>query len=127
MAALWSAVIRSFSKKTRIFECRDRKDYRKGPRADRENCGSALIQDGRYLCCRVSGKHSVFLFYPVNSVVKIVPSERQKVRLWIRAPIRIGQGIEFDYCTVHAVQSLREESVEVHIVNNNPSNTQLSQ
>ncbi len=36
-------------------------------------------------------------------------------------PIRIGQGIEFDYCTVHAVQALREEEdVEVHIVNNNP-------
>ena len=35
-------------------------------------------------------------------------------------PIRIGQGIEFDYCTVHAVQALRDEGVEVHIVNNNP-------
>ena len=35
-------------------------------------------------------------------------------------PIRIGQGIEFDYCTVHAVKALREEHVEVHIVNNNP-------
>ena len=33
---------------------------------------------------------------------------------------RIGQGIEFDYCTVHAVQALRDEGVEVHIVNNNP-------
>ncbi|MFB6125561.1 MAG: carbamoyl-phosphate synthase large subunit [Halanaeroarchaeum sp.] len=35
-------------------------------------------------------------------------------------PIRIGQGVEFDYCTVHAVRALREEGVDAHIVNNNP-------
>lgn len=35
-------------------------------------------------------------------------------------PIRIGQGVEFDYCTVHAVQALRESGIEAHIVNNNP-------
>ncbi len=51
---------------------------------------------------------------------EIIPSDRQKVLILGSGPIRIGQGIEFDYCTVHAVQSLREEGVEVHIVNNNP-------
>jgi carbamoyl-phosphate synthase large subunit len=51
---------------------------------------------------------------------EIVPSERQKVLILGSGPIRIGQGIEFDYCTVHAVKALREEQVEVHIVNNNP-------
>jgi carbamoyl-phosphate synthase large subunit len=35
-------------------------------------------------------------------------------------PIRIGQGVEFDYCTVHAVEALREAGVEAHVVNNNP-------
>ncbi|MFW6383946.1 MAG: carbamoyl-phosphate synthase large subunit [Halodesulfurarchaeum sp.] len=35
-------------------------------------------------------------------------------------PIRIGQGVEFDYVTVHAVQALREAGIETHIVNNNP-------
>ena len=35
-------------------------------------------------------------------------------------PIRIGQGVEFDYCSVHAVQALRELGIEVHVVNNNP-------
>jgi len=35
-------------------------------------------------------------------------------------PIRIGQGVEFDYCTVHAVRALREAGVDVHVVNNNP-------
>lgn len=35
-------------------------------------------------------------------------------------PIRIGQGVEFDYCTVHAVQALRGIGIETHVVNNNP-------
>ncbi|HON80817.1 MAG TPA: carbamoyl-phosphate synthase large subunit [Methanoregulaceae archaeon] len=51
---------------------------------------------------------------------EIPTSDRQKVLILGSGPIRIGQGIEFDYCTVHAVKALREEQVEVHIVNNNP-------
>jgi carbamoyl-phosphate synthase large subunit len=35
-------------------------------------------------------------------------------------PIRIGQGVEFDYCTVHAVRALREAGIDAHVVNNNP-------
>ena len=35
-------------------------------------------------------------------------------------PIRIGQGVEFDYCSVHAVRALREMGIETHVVNNNP-------
>ncbi|MFW6265241.1 MAG: carbamoyl-phosphate synthase large subunit, partial [Halanaeroarchaeum sp.] len=35
-------------------------------------------------------------------------------------PIRIGQGVEFDYCTVHAVRALREQGIDAHVVNNNP-------
>ncbi|MFB6191721.1 MAG: carbamoyl-phosphate synthase large subunit, partial [Haloarculaceae archaeon] len=35
-------------------------------------------------------------------------------------PIRIGQGVEFDYCSVHAVRALREIGVDAHVVNNNP-------
>ncbi len=55
-----------------------------------------------------------------DAACEIEPSDRQKVLILGSGPIRIGQGIEFDYCTVHAVQALREEGVEVHIVNNNP-------
>ncbi|HJK67303.1 MAG TPA: carbamoyl-phosphate synthase large subunit [Methanocorpusculum sp.] len=44
----------------------------------------------------------------------------KKVLILSSGAIRIGQGIEFDYCTVHAVKSLREEGIEVHILNNNP-------
>ena len=35
-------------------------------------------------------------------------------------PIRIGQGVEFDYCSVHAVQALEAVGIDAHVVNNNP-------
>ena len=35
-------------------------------------------------------------------------------------PIRIGQGIEFDYCSVHGVYALQDENVETIMINNNP-------
>ena len=47
-------------------------------------------------------------------------SDRKKVLIIGAGPIRIGQGIEFDYCTVHAVKALRESGIEAHIINNNP-------
>ena len=51
---------------------------------------------------------------------EIIPDRKQKVLIIGSGPIRIGQGIEFDYCTVHAVMALREAGIIVHIVNNNP-------
>ncbi|HVP93704.1 MAG TPA: carbamoyl-phosphate synthase large subunit [Methanoregulaceae archaeon] len=51
---------------------------------------------------------------------EIVINDAKKVLIIGSGPIRIGQGIEFDYCTVHAVMALREIGIEVHIVNNNP-------
>jgi carbamoyl-phosphate synthase large subunit len=48
------------------------------------------------------------------------PTSKKKVLIIGSGPIRIGQGIEFDYCTVHAVTALREEGIETHILNNNP-------
>ncbi|AAV48049.1 carbamoyl-phosphate synthase large subunit [Haloarcula sp. JP-Z28] len=35
-------------------------------------------------------------------------------------PIRIGQGVEFDYCSVHAVRALENLGIDAHVVNNNP-------
>ncbi|MFQ5330208.1 MAG: carbamoyl-phosphate synthase large subunit [Thermodesulfobacteriota bacterium] len=48
------------------------------------------------------------------------PSERKKVIILGSGPNRIGQGIEFDYCCVHASLALREEGVESIMVNCNP-------
>jgi carbamoyl-phosphate synthase large subunit len=48
------------------------------------------------------------------------PSDRQKVIILGGGPNRIGQGIEFDYCCVHAAYSLREVGIETIMVNCNP-------
>ncbi len=49
-----------------------------------------------------------------------VVTERKKVIVLGSGPIRIGQGVEFDYSTVHAVRTIRELGFEAIVVNNNP-------
>ncbi|MDR4465729.1 MAG: carbamoyl-phosphate synthase large subunit [Nitrospira sp.] len=48
------------------------------------------------------------------------PSDRRKVVILGGGPNRIGQGIEFDYCCVHAAMSLREDGIDTIMVNCNP-------
>ena len=48
------------------------------------------------------------------------PTDRKKVLILGSGPIRIGQGIEFDYCCVHAAFALREAGYETVMVNCNP-------
>ena len=48
------------------------------------------------------------------------PSDRPKVVILGGGPNRIGQGIEFDYCCVHAAMALREEAIDTIMVNCNP-------
>lgn len=47
-------------------------------------------------------------------------SNRKKVLILGSGPIRIGQGIEFDYCSVHSVLALQNEDIESIMINNNP-------
>ncbi|MCR4436815.1 MAG: carbamoyl-phosphate synthase large subunit [Clostridiales bacterium] len=49
-----------------------------------------------------------------------VVSDKRKVVVLGSGPIRIGQGIEFDYCSVHSVKALKELGIESIIINNNP-------
>ncbi len=48
------------------------------------------------------------------------PTDKKKIIVFGSGPIRIGQGIEFVYCSVHCVWSLKEEGCEAIICNNNP-------
>ncbi|MFB6303639.1 MAG: carbamoyl-phosphate synthase large subunit, partial [Haloferacaceae archaeon] len=50
----------------------------------------------------------------------VVDRDAQSVVVVGGGPIRIGQGVEFDYCAVHAIQALREEGIDAHVINNNP-------
>ena len=49
-----------------------------------------------------------------------VRSERKKILVLGSGPIRIGQGVEFDYSTVHAIWTIKEAGYEAIIINNNP-------
>jgi len=57
-------------------------------------------------------------FDGVNEVEE--KSDKKKIMVLGSGPIRIGQGIEFDYCSVHSVWALSQEGYETIIVNNNP-------
>jgi len=58
--------------------------------------------------------------YETEDEVLDRPDNKEKVCVIGSGPIRIGQGIEFDYCTVHAVFSLKERGITSIIINNNP-------
>jgi len=51
---------------------------------------------------------------------EVTPSEKRKVVVIGSGPIRIGQGIEFDYCSVHCIWALKKLGYEAVIINNNP-------
>jgi carbamoyl-phosphate synthase large subunit len=51
---------------------------------------------------------------------EVMVSDDKKVIIIGAGPIRIGQGIEFDYCCVHAAMALKEDGIETIIINNNP-------
>jgi carbamoyl-phosphate synthase large subunit len=51
---------------------------------------------------------------------EVRPSEKRKVMILGGGPNRIGQGIEFDYCCVHAAFALKEDGFETLMVNSNP-------
>ncbi|MGM8214405.1 carbamoyl-phosphate synthase large subunit [Bacillaceae bacterium W0354] len=51
---------------------------------------------------------------------RVVNSKRKKIVVIGSGPIRIGQGIEFDYATVHSVQAIKEAGYEAIMINNNP-------
>ena len=57
-------------------------------------------------------------FHAQEDEVKV--SKARKVIVLGSGPIRIGQGVEFDYCSVHSVWALREMGIEAIIINNNP-------
>ncbi|MCX6992301.1 MAG: carbamoyl-phosphate synthase large subunit, partial [Kiritimatiellaeota bacterium] len=69
----------------------------------------------------VSGvENAAYYFSTYNAPDKTQSSSRKKVMVLGGGPNRIGQGIEFDYCCVHAAFTLRDEGYETIMVNCNP-------
>src|SRR5699024_6105352 len=55
-----------------------------------------------------------------DEVNEAMPLKGQKVVVLGAGPIRVGQGIEFDYCSVHATMSLQDQGINATVINNNP-------
>jgi len=69
----------------------------------------------------VSGVEDAAYYYSTYNAPDVVgTSERRKIMVLGGGPNRIGQGIEFDYCCVHAAFALRDEGFETIMVNCNP-------
>jgi carbamoyl-phosphate synthase large subunit len=71
-------------------------------------------------CAAEFAAKTPYYYSTYDTECELKPSGNKKVLILGSGPIRIGQGIEFDYSTVHAVMALREQGIEAHIVNNNP-------
>jgi carbamoyl-phosphate synthase large subunit len=74
-------------------------------------------------CAAEFGTHTAYLYstYEAEGAeCEAAPTERQKIMVLGGGPNRIGQGIEFDYCCVHAALALREDGFETIMVNCNP-------
>ena len=63
---------------------------------------------------------SSYFYSTYDQYDEVKVDNRRKVIVIGSGPIRIGQGIEFDYCTVHSIKTLRKMGIESIIINNNP-------
>jgi carbamoyl-phosphate synthase large subunit len=89
-------------------------------RALRREAGITPVYKMVDTCAAEFGAATPYFYSTYDQENEAVPSGRKRVIVLGSGPIRIGQGIEFDYCSVHAVWALQEAGVEGLIINNNP-------
>ncbi|HBB42284.1 MAG TPA: carbamoyl-phosphate synthase large subunit, partial [Treponema sp.] len=71
-------------------------------------------------CASEFNSYIPYFYSTYDSGNEVRVEDRKKVIMLGAGPIRIGQGVEFDYSTVHAVKTIREAGYEAIIINNNP-------
>ncbi len=71
-------------------------------------------------CAAEFATDTAYLYSTYEEECEAEPSQRKKIMILGGGPNRIGQGIEFDYCCVHAALALRESGFETIMVNCNP-------
>ena len=71
-------------------------------------------------CSGEFDRYIPYFYSTYESENESVVSDRKKIVVLGSGPIRIGQGVEFDYSTVHAIWAIREAGYEAIIINNNP-------
>jgi carbamoyl-phosphate synthase large subunit len=89
-------------------------------RAKRHALGIRPVYKRVDTCAAEFSTRTAYLYSTYEEECEAEPSERRKVMVLGGGPNRIGQGIEFDYCCVHAAFALREDGFETIMVNCNP-------
>jgi carbamoyl-phosphate synthase large subunit len=89
-------------------------------RAARHRSGIRPVYKRVDTCAAEFATRTAYMYSTYEEECEAQPSDRKKVIVLGGGPNRIGQGIEFDYCCVHAALALREDGFETIMVNCNP-------
>ncbi len=89
-------------------------------RALRHRLGVRPVYKRVDTCAAEFATATAYMYSTYEEECEAVPSNREKMMVLGGGPNRIGQGIEFDYCCVHAAQACREDGFETIMVNCNP-------
>ncbi|GAA6734727.1 carbamoyl-phosphate synthase large subunit [Thermus oshimai] len=89
-------------------------------RAERKAQGVAPVYKTVDTCAAEFEAYTPYHYSTYELEDEVWPSKKPKVVILGSGPIRIGQGVEFDYATVHAVWALKEAGYETIMVNSNP-------
>jgi carbamoyl-phosphate synthase large subunit len=89
-------------------------------RADRKKRGVGTTYRLVDTCAAEFEAFTPYYYSSYGDENEVIPSKRRKIMILGGGPNRIGQGIEFDYCCVHASFALREIGFETVMVNSNP-------
>jgi carbamoyl-phosphate synthase large subunit len=115
--ALWRAKRMGFSDKhlAHLWKCAEA-----DVAAKRKALGIVPVYKMIDTCASEFESYIPYFYSTYEQENESVVSEREKILVLGAGPIRIGQGVEFDYSTVHAVKTIREAGYEAIIINNNP-------
>jgi carbamoyl-phosphate synthase large subunit len=89
-------------------------------RARRHDLGVRPVFKRVDTCAAEFATATAYMYSTYEEECEAQPSDRKKIMVLGGGPNRIGQGIEFDYCCVHAALALREDGFETIMVNCNP-------
>jgi len=89
-------------------------------RAKRHELGIRPVYKRVDTCAAEFATNTAYMYSSYDEECEAEPSDREKIMVLGGGPNRIGQGIEFDYCCVHAAMAMREDGYETIMVNCNP-------
>jgi carbamoyl-phosphate synthase large subunit len=89
-------------------------------RAKRHSLGIRPVYKRVDTCAAEFATRTAYMYSTYEEECEAEPTDKRKIMVLGGGPNRIGQGIEFDYCCVHAAMALREDGFETIMVNCNP-------